>query len=269
MQPMSSVDQFDRAIALAVRRADKLPTADAAKSLIFGLRSLQSAGELFRVPDYQAVYNGSRAKTLEELIGRAESVYQQAHALTESVAHLLAATAEPPLPGKGLQRVVEATRKKNHPIDRELRARHREIQLLMWIGSVRNKAIQHRAQNGFIDNNAMVMKDTFVIFRKPSAPSPATATKARAYLTGLIRAFSIPLDPGTGDREAVAYLDAVSHRLVRDHPGRANPARTLVENAAQYDVLVSAAALDNIAWALASLIEIAPEHPSAKALARR
>jgi hypothetical protein len=61
----------------------------------------------------------------------------------------------------------------------------------------------------------------------------------------------------------VAYLDAVSHGLLRVHPNRADPARRLVEEAAQYDVLMSAAALDNIGWALASLIEVVPEHPRA------
>jgi hypothetical protein len=113
----------------------------------------------------------------------------------------------------------------------------------------------------------MVAKDAFVLFRKPTEPAPQTANNARACLTGLIRAFSIPLDPGTGAREAIAYLDAVSHGLFREHPGPADPARRLAEEAAQYDILMSAAALDNIAWALASLTEVVPEHPSAVAAA--
>lgn len=267
MQRTPSEDHFNRAIALAARRADKLPTADAAKNLVIGLGNLRSAGTLFREPDYQAVYNRKPLETLQHLTTGIESVYQQTHSLSESVAHLIAATAAPPLPTAGLQAVVERALKDNHPIAPALRARHRELRVLKWLGTVRNKAVQHRAENGYIDNNAMVAKDVFVLFRKPTEPTPEAAKNARAYLRGLIRAFSIPLDPGTGAREAVAYLDAVSHGLFREHPGRAGPARTLVEDAAQYDVVMSTATLDNIAWALASLIEIVPEHPSATVVA--
>jgi hypothetical protein len=263
MPQTEPADSFDRAVALAVKRADETPTADAAKSVLFGLGSLRAAGALFRAADYQVAYNAEPLEALQALIAGVESVYQHTHSLSESVAHLIATTATPPLPAGGLQAVVDTAEKANHPVAPALRARHRELQLLRWLGTVRNKAIQHRAQNGFIDNNAMVAKDLFVLFRKPTEPAPVVAKKARACLTGLVRRFSIPLDPGPGPREAVAYLDAVSHGLLRVHPNRADPARRLVEEAAQYDVLMSAAALDNIGWALASLIEVVPEHPRA------
>jgi hypothetical protein len=255
------MDSFKRAVALAVKRADMSPTADAAKSLLFGIESLRTAGAPFRAPDYQVAYNKQPLESLQALIAGAESVYQQTHSLSESVAYLVAMTAAPPLPAGGLQSVVAAAERVNHPIVRALRARRRELQLLKWLGTVRNKAIQHRAQNGYVDNNAMVAKDVFVLFRKPTEPAPVAAKKARACLTGLIRGFSIPLDPGTGPREAVAYLDAVSHVLLRLYPSRADPARRLVEGAAQYDVVMSAAVLDNIGWALANLLEVVPEHP--------
>jgi hypothetical protein len=45
-----------------------------------------------------------------------------------------------------------------------------------------NKAVQHRAQNGYIDNNAMVAADVFVLFRKPTERTPEAAKKARACL---------------------------------------------------------------------------------------
>jgi hypothetical protein len=263
MPQTQPADSFDRAVALAVKRADKMTTADEAKSLLFGIGSLRTAGALFRVPDYQVAYNARPLETLQALITGAESVYQHTHSLSESVAHLIATTATPPLPVGGLQSVVDNAEKTNHPIAPELRARRRELQLLKWLGTVRNKAIQHRAQNGYIDNNAMVAKDVFVLFRKPTEPAPVVANKARTCLTGLISSFSISLDPGNGPREAVAYLDAVSHGLLRVQPRRADPARRLVEEAAQYDVLMSAAALDNIGWALANLIEVVPEHPRA------
>ncbi|WP_249019738.1 hypothetical protein [Conexibacter sp. S30A1] len=258
---MHQPDSFDRAVALVVRRSDRTPTADAAKSLLFGIGSLRTAGVMFRAANYQVAYNAQPLETLQALITSAESVYQHTHSLSEGVAHLIATTANPPLPTGGLQVVVETAEKTNHPIAPALRARRRELQLLKWLGTVRNKAIQHRAENGYIDNNAMVARDVFVLFRKPTEPPLALAKKTRSCLTGLIKTFSIPLDPGTGSRESVAYLDAVSHGLLQAHPNRADPARRIVEEAAQHDVLMSAAALDNIGWALASLIEVVPEHP--------
>lgn len=260
MQRISPEDHFNRAMALAVRRADKLRTADAAKSLVLGLGNLRAAGTLFREPDYQAIYNAKPMETLEQLTAGTESVYQQTHSLSETVAHLLATTATPQLPPRGLRSVVETALRDNHPIAAALRSRHRELRVLMWLGTVRNKAVQHRAQNGYVDNNAMVARDVFVLFRKPTEPAPDDVKKARACLTGLIRSFSMPLDPGTGAREVVAYLDAVSHGLFREHPSRADPARAIVEGAGQHDVVMSAAVLDNVAWALASLVDVVPEH---------
>ena len=187
MERMPSEEQFNRAIALAARRADKLPTADAAKSLVIGLGNLRSAGTLFREPDYQAIYNAKPMETLQRLTTGIESVYQETHSLSESIAHLIAATATPQLPTAGLQAVVERVLKDNHPIAPALRTRHRELRVLKWLGAVRNKAVQHRAQNGYIDNKAMVAKDVFVLFRKPTEPTPEAAKKPRGYLAWIHR----------------------------------------------------------------------------------
>jgi hypothetical protein len=258
----TSEDQFGRAIALATSRAAKLPTADIAKGVILGLSNLRSMGLAFREPDYQAIYNLDPLGTLERLTAASESAYQQTHSLSESIAHLIAASATPTLEASSFSGVVDRALAANHPIAAALRQRHREIRLLRWLGTVRNKAVQHRAQNGYIDNMAMMARDAFVLFRNPSEPAPGVASAARNYLTALTRAFSIPLDPGNGNREAVAYLDAVSHGLLRQHQPQADRARDIVEKARQHDVVMSAALLDNVAWALASLIEVVPEHPS-------
>jgi hypothetical protein len=135
--------------------------------------------------------------------------------------------------------------------------------MLRWLATVRNKAVQHRAQNGYIDNNAIVLTDGFVLIRKPTPPASAVVHKARAALVGLVREFGLNLETEVGAHETVAYLDLVSHGILRSHPGRADPARAIVEQAGVHNIVMSAAVLDNIAWAVGGLIELVPEHPNA------
>jgi hypothetical protein len=47
--------------------------------------------------------------------------------------------------------------------------------------------------------------------------------KAKALLRGLIRRYGLRLDPGEGNREAIAYLDVVAHAAEYDS------ARAIVE----------------------------------------
>jgi hypothetical protein len=90
-----------------------------------------------------------------------------------------------------------------------------------------------------------------------------TGRKARASLRGLAKQFGTSSNANAGDAESLAYLDLVSHSIIRTHPGQADPARRVVEEAEAYQVVASAAVLDNMAWVLGSLVELAPMHPDA------
>jgi hypothetical protein len=257
----TDTDPFATTLAIAAKRADRLPTDDLAKTIILGLSSLQATGNAFRVPGYQAVYEASPLETFNDFSTRAEGIYQQIHALSESVARLVGKSATPPLVASNVGALADRATTENHPLAPELSLRAREIELLRWLGTVRNKAVQHRAQNGYTDNKAIVLKDGFVLARKPSPPTRDAVRKARGALVGLVRQFDVALDTSTGPHETLAYLDLVSHGIFRAHPARADPARRIVRDAAVHYIVVSSAVLNNVAWALGRLLELAPEHP--------
>lgn len=231
---------------------------------MIGLMNLDAAAAAFRTPNYQTAYNERPAEVFQDLTTRADGIYQQLHALCEQVAQLIRQTTEPSLGASSLAGLAVEADRKGHPLSAVLRSRRRELNLLTWLCAVRNKAVQHRAENGYHDNNAIVLTDGFVLLRNPSPPASSIARKAQAALRGLVIDFRLGLDIAhAGAQETVAYLDLVAHGLMLQHPGRADPARRIVEEAGVHYVCASAAILDNMAWALGRLLEIAPEHPNA------
>ncbi len=263
MSSASDRSPFDLAISNAVKRADRLPSADLGTTLVLALSNLQGVGMLFRMSDYQVAYEEQPLETFQDLSSRTDAVYQQVHALSESIARLLADTASPPLRATGFTALIDRAATDGHQLAGQLRTRSREVQLLRWLATVRNKAVQHRAQNGYIDNKAIVLTDGFVLIRKPTPPASTLVHKARSALIGLVREFSLDLETDAGADETIAYLDLVTHGILRSHPGRADPARAIIEQAGIHNVVMSAAVLDNIAWAIGRLIELVPEHPNA------
>lgn len=255
---------FGHAVHMAIKRADRLATADLGSTIVLALTNLEAVGAVFRTPNYQTVYNEHPAEVFQDLSMRADGIYQQLHALCEQITQLIRQATEPPLAASSLGGLAAEADKKGHPLSAALRSRRRELNLLTWLCAVRNKAVQHRAENGYHDNNAIVLTDGFVLLRNPVPPKSSIARKAQAALRGLVIDFGLDLDiEHAGAQETVAYLDLVAHGLVRQHPARADPARRVIEEAGLHYVCASAAILDNMAWALGRLLEIAPEHPNA------
>jgi hypothetical protein len=101
-----------------------------------------------------------------------------------------------------------------------------------------------------------------VLSRKPDPPESDEVHKAKALLRGLIRRYGLGLDPGEGNREAIAYLEVVSHALLATTPAEYDSARAIVERAAMHDLVVSQDLLSNADAALAQLIGLIPPNPS-------
>lgn len=253
-------DFFAQALGIAATRADRESTSHPAKGIVLSIASLRSAGEVFRKPDLRAVYNADPLATFTDFQTRAESIYQNVHRLCEATA-LLIESAES-IGGKpnlgGQLRHAAATK---HPFAAALGSRSREIELLQWLATVRNKAIQHAASNGYTDNKGVMARAGFVMIRAVAPPDSKTVHKARALLVGLTRQFGAADDPGSGAQEAIAFLDLASHKIYRDHPGRVDPARRIVMDAKVHYIVVSSDMLDNVAWALGRVLELLPEHP--------
>jgi len=69
-----------------------------------------------------------------------------------------------------------------HPTEQlasQMRSIRREVRLLSWVCTVRNKAVQHRHENGYTGNRAIVPLDGFAIMRKPLPAPPENVRKAR------------------------------------------------------------------------------------------
>jgi hypothetical protein len=260
---MALADSFGVALAIAATRADRLDTTSQGTGIVLGLSGLQTTAEPFEAPNYQAMYNARPLEVFQDFSSRTESFYQQIHALGEAVARLVSWTATPRISASNLGALAETVEVQQHPLAGAVRARRREIALLRWLATVRNKAVQHRAANGYTDNKAIVLSDGFALLRKPAPPDPTTTRKARAMLTGLGRQYGVRLDTNGGDREIFAYLDLVSHSLWREHPARADPARQLVRDAGLHYLVMSAPMIANVAWSFGRVLELAEEHPNA------
>jgi hypothetical protein len=88
---------FGPAVHIAIKRADRLATADLGSTIVLGLTNLEAIGAVFRTPNYQTVYNERPAEVFQDLSMRADGVYQQLHALCEQSAQLIRQATEPPL----------------------------------------------------------------------------------------------------------------------------------------------------------------------------
>lgn len=259
---MPPANPFGVALAIAARRADRLDTTSPGTGIVLALTNLQTIAEPFEAPNYQAMYNARPLEVFQDFSSRTESFYQQIHAIGEAVARLVGGTASPRVSVGNLGALAEAVEAQRHPLAVEVRARRREIELLRWLATVRNKAVQHRAANGYTDNKAIVLTDGFALLRKPAPPDPSDVRKARAMLTGLVRQHRLGLDTTTGDREVVAYLDLVSHSLWYDHRPQADLARRVIRDASLHYLVMSPQMVANVAWSFGRVLELAEEHPN-------
>jgi hypothetical protein len=179
MQPEQS-RPFARALIAATGRADPNGTDDIARSIVLGLANLETAGSIFRTPNYQDDYNRRPLEVLQALSTASESIYQQLHALRDQVSLLLMETVTPTLSDASPGSLLQEAKTGSHPLSPELRSCERQLRLLRWICSTRNKAVQHRAQHGYTGNNSIVLTDGFVLLRNPKPPTEAVGRKVKS-----------------------------------------------------------------------------------------
>jgi hypothetical protein len=256
---------FNRSLTAVAQRAST-DRGTAAHSLLNQVVALQATADAVALADYRSAYESGGADFYVQTVAGIDAAYQQMHAAVAAAAQLVGANVHPAIRTRtlvGLQNGADATGP--HPLAGQLRAIRREVELLRWLSTVRNKAVQHRSEEGYLESMAIVLVSAFVVSRKPGPPPASELRKARSLLRGLIRRYGLSLDPGDGEREAVAYLDVISHALLPTSPAEYDAARTVVAAAGMHDLIVSHDLFTNADGALAALIGLSPTRPSVSA----
>lgn len=255
-------------MSAAAARASRTDLDDPGTSLLNQVVAVQSASRAVAFDDYRAEYDEHQAEFFVSVTAGIDSFYQQMHAATATAARLVGRHAAPKIDVKTLAALqAELERSPEHPLAPRLRAIRRQVGLLRWLSTVRNKAVQHRAEEGYLGNRGMVLQSGIAIMRKPGPPAPADARKAKDLLRGLIRKYAVPLDPGEGDYEAVAYLDFLSHALFATEKSDFDTARRVIEDARVHNLIVCVDLVNNADTALAALIDLVPPNPTSPATA--
>ncbi len=258
---------FNRTLMVAAQRATSAGD-DPARSLLNQIVSLQATADPLWITDFRAGYDREPAEFYVRVVANTEALYQQLHAATAAAARLVGASAAAgsPLDVPSLAS-LEAVLDKDvaHPMAASFRRVRREVALLRWLSTVRNKAVQHRSEEGYLDSDAIVLQSAMVFLRKPGSVQDREVRRARDLLRGLVRRYDLSLDPDHGQRETIAYLDVVSHALFPTAPAQFDSARVAVERAAVHDLVVSQDLLSNADVAMSRIIELIPRNPASPA----
>lgn len=252
---------FSRTFQVAAARAPREDVDAPTTALANRVVSLQTVSAPLAVDGYQAAYERGHIEFFQTFSSGLESLYQQLHAASAEIASLVGAAASPAVAITSLAGLVDYVAK--HPSEElasHMRGIRREVDLLSWLCKVRNKAVQHRHENGYTGNRMIVQLDGFAMLRKPLPAPPQVVRKARGMLRGLVRRYSIALDTGTGDVEMITYLDLASYSLFAVSPGEFDRARAVIAEAARHDLIVALPFLDTVDQALAALIGLIPEN---------
>jgi hypothetical protein len=246
-----------RLVRSAKRRtnAHDLPTA-----LLRGVTALHLAGTLLDV-DYKAVHESDQTGWLR-LSFITEGLYQQLHATVAMAVMLADRGAANPMGCKSIATYLDGIdRSSDHPLAGAVAAARRELDLLRWLCTVRNKAIQHRAEHGYTGGRSVVMPGHFALLYATDHPTPTAIDDAHNVFATL----SAKLGPWEVEpvrsREVITYLDFASHELLAHHPPDYDTARTTIAKARAFDIVVSAPMLENTDTALAKLIALATPAP--------
>lgn len=229
---------------------------DVAGALLRGCVALHLAGTLLDV-DYQATHESDATGWLR-LSFFTEGLYQQLHAVT-TIGVMLVDSAYPPATGrKSLAGLLDSVdHSPEHPLSERVAAARRELDLLRWLCTVRNKAIQHRAEEGYTGGRGVIMPSRFALLTAADPPAPEAIDWAILTFQTLSQTFG-PWDLSPPrSREAITYLDFASHELMPADPEHFDIARRAVEGARVYDVVVSPPMFENTDAALSHLIALA------------
>jgi hypothetical protein len=229
---------------------------DLHSALLRGVSALHLAGILLDV-DYKATHEGNATGWLR-LSFMTEGLYQQLHATTAMAVMLVDSRSPSPIGCTSIGTYLDAVdRDPAHFLANDVVASRRELDLLRWLCTVRNKAIQHRAEHGYTGGRSVVMPGHFALLYATDHPTSAAVDHAyNVFATMRSKLGPWEVEP-VRSREVVTYLDFASHELLDVATGDYDIARAAVADARAFDAIVSAPMLENADKALAKLITLA------------
>jgi hypothetical protein len=250
-------EPFERSLSAVVPLVDPSSIDALGTTLANQVSILQAAGRLLTV-NYRYFYENER-DGWARLVLHTESLYQQIHAVATTAAVLVARTTSPTLKQVGSFHQLRHTleHQPSHSLAQHARANARALDLLWWLCEVRNIALQHRAERGYIGNRGTVMIDGFALLRTVEPADPAAFRKASTFFTGLTRKYGQWNETPNTTREALTYLDLASHELVDVAPHDFDACRRIVVEASCHDLVVSIPLLENTDAAVAALLGLA------------
>jgi hypothetical protein len=150
----------------------------------------------------------------------------------------------------------------DHPLAERVDANRRELDLVRWLCTVRNKAIQHRGEEGYTGGRSIVTPVYFALLYATDHPTEDARDRAfDVYLQLSEKHGGFSIEP-VRSREIVTYLDLAAHELLAGHPGDYDTARSTVAESRAFDIVVSSSVLRNADAGLARLIELAAPAPA-------
>ena len=171
--------------------------------------------------------------------------------------------ADPPLAVDGLAELEQTLGAvPEHPLAPRFRQIDREVSLLRWCARARNKAVQHRAEAGYLGGRTIVMPDGFALLYRSDQIDDAAIRKAHDLFIGMTRRYGEWNTPAVRSREIIAYLDLASHELFSVAPHDFDQCQRVVREARAHNLVVSLPVLENLDAALTRLVESVPANPA-------
>jgi hypothetical protein len=254
-----SNDQPSLAFSAIVPHASVSTEGGLVRALMMDVILWKRASQLLLSPDYQAEYEAEPGEYFLDALLRTITFYQSLHSVVAGAVVLARSCTNSPVPkteslGEFQTAIIASS-------DEELRDRfadiRREIEMLKWLATVRNKAIQHRAGNKHYDSHGIILRDGLAFIRRHQPMDDEFLTKPRQELKRLNEQHQLTLDTA-GTSEVFAYLDLVSQSFYGADDDEFDGIRAIVEGARLYQVIMSQRLIENVDAALAALFDALP-----------
>ena len=244
------------AIRLACRD-NSAPTPD--KALLGDITILARLADALTERNYVWAYESGPEKFFESKIQNVPALFQQLHATVALSSHVIRQNHGYE-DGENIGAVREVARSwpglraASVPIDRELR-------LLDYLCTVRNKVVQHRGPEGQAIPGISLHADGFYYSGRRATINPALVKRARKMLAAVCSTHGFRLPPANSPEELFFHLELVAHLLWEQDTAASNRAFKLVWEARPYAAVVSIAMLANVDRSLGALLDLAAISP--------
>jgi hypothetical protein len=262
MAGSSTSDLFGRSMQAAItlaRSSDAPDRLGADKVLLRDVTLLARRSEELVATDYIWEHEKDRIGSWRTKDDAGFALYEQLHSTVGIAVHLVRAKHGFD-DGESID-ALRATASTSPALRTAVLAMDRDLRLLAYLCTVRNKTVKHRGPAGQTVPMMIVHPDGFAILGSLPTVNIADAKRARKMLDGTCRAVGVAMNPGSSE-ELLFYLELLAHQIRPSDPSRSAAIFKLIYDIRPYFLVVSKAMLDNVDRALASLIDLAQIDPA-------